>query len=82
MAEGNLAVAADHVGFGNSVDAPIDSDAAGPVGADASEGITVAAEEAALRRGVVLLVDAVEADAWLLGEMQQQRVLFVTGHAP
>src|SRR6186713_487158 len=82
MAEGDLAVAADYIGFGNPVDAPIDGDAAGPVGADAGEGIAVAAEEAARRSRVVLVVDAVEANPWLLGEFEEQRVLFVTGHAP
>ena len=82
MAVGDLAVAAYHIGLRHAIDAPVDGDAARAVGADPGERVAVAAEEAPRRRAIVLVVDAVKANAWLLGKLEQQGMLFVTGHAP
>ena len=60
----------------------IDGRAAGSVGADAEKGIAVAAEKAPRGGGVVLVVDAVEPDAPLLGKPHEQRMLCVAGDAP
>ena len=59
----DLALAVDDEGLGHAGDAPLDRRA--PVGVDAhrSERIAVAAEEAACRRRLVLVVDAVELHA-------------------
>ena len=71
----DLALAIDDERLGHAVDAPLDRRAAGAVGADGRERIAVAAEEAARRRRMVLVVDAVEGNAGALLQFDQQRVL-------
>ena len=82
MAVGNLAVARDHIGLRHAIDAPVDGDAPRAVGADPGERVAVAAEEPPRRRRIVLVVDAVKANPGLLGKLEEQGMLFVTGHAP
>ena len=73
---------ADHEGFRHAVDAPFDRGAAALVGAGGGERIAVAAEEAPRVVGLVLVVDADQAHAAVLGELHQQRRLVVARHAP
>ena len=79
---GDLAVAADHERLGHAVDAPLDRSTAVGVGAVRHERIAVAAEEAPRIVGLVLVVDAGDADARVGGELDEQRRLVVARHAP
>ncbi len=73
---------ADDERLGHAIDAPLDRGAAVGVGADAAERVAVAAEEAPRVVGRILVVDADELEALVLGELGQQRRFVVTGHAP
>src|SRR5690606_3781154 len=79
---GDASVAADDEGFRHAIDAPFDRAAAVRIGAGGYKRIAVAIEETAriLRR--ILVVDADEADARILGKLHEERDLVVAGHAP
>src|SRR5262249_6074498 len=78
----DFAATADDEAFGHAVDAPLDRGTTVAIDPDGSEGITVAAEEAACERRLVLVVDAVNAHPRAFLERQQQWVLLDAGHAP
>jgi hypothetical protein len=82
MAVGDLAVAADDIGFRHAVDAEIDGDAPRSVGADAAIRVAVAAEKAPRRSLLVLVVDAVKPDPLVFGEGDEQRMLELAFDAP
>src|SRR5262245_66172367 len=63
----DAAVGADDERFRHAVDPPVDRGAAVLVGADGGERIAVAPEEAPRLVGRVLVVDADDADALVLG---------------
>jgi hypothetical protein len=77
-----VAVAADHESFRHAIDAPVDRGAAVAVGADGGERIAVAADEAARVVGLVLVVDADDAETLVLRHLHQDRRFVVAGHAP
>src|SRR5215813_983151 len=72
---GDAAVAPDQEGLRDPVYAPVDGGAAVLVGADHGKGIAVTAEEAAGIVGLVLVVDADDANALVAREIRQQRRL-------
>src|SRR4051794_33400337 len=80
--ERDAPVAPDQEGLGDAVDAPVDGGTAVLVGADERERIAVAAEEPARILGLVLVVDAGDANALVLGEVHKQWRLVVARHAP
>ena len=80
--EGDAAVAADHEGLRHPIDPPIDRGAAVAVGAGGDERVAVAADEAARVVGLVLVIDADDANALVLGELHEQRRFVVAGRAP
>src|SRR6185369_179659 len=74
--------AIDHERLGYAVHTPVDRGAAVGVGADRRERIAVAADEAPRILRLVLVVDADDADALVLGELHQEWRLVVAGDAP
>src|SRR5207302_9257966 len=79
---GDAAVAADHEALRHAVDTPFDRGAAVLVGARRRERIAVAVEKPAGVVGLILVIDADEADPGILRELLQERHLVVTRHAP
>ncbi len=79
---GDAGVAADHESLRHAIDAPFDRGAAALVGARRGERIAVTAEEAPRVVRLVLVVDADQAQAAVLRQLQQQRRLVVARHAP
>src|SRR5215217_5831186 len=80
--ERDAAVAADEKCLRHAVDAPFDRGAAVLVGPIARVWVAVATEEPARVLGLVLVVDADDPDASILGHPHQQRRFLVAGHAP